>query len=177
MSRDVRQMAAPKSPVAAYEPAVAAPHTCAAIPGMPQHTIAKVRRTIHVSCACPKTWEIPVLVYRRWTVTRRKPRYASAGKSDHAILAVNRVMTGERRAWRREEVAHEEIGTAHRGGQPAGRSAGEGQDPVSRRAAIAAKARTNPKEQFNNLLHHLTYELVAECLAEIPRSSAAGWMG
>jgi len=59
-------------------------------------------------------------------------------------------------------------------GNPDGRSAGKGQDPVSRRAAIAAKARSNPKEQFNNLLHHLTYELVAECLDEIPRSSAAG---
>ena len=59
-------------------------------------------------------------------------------------------------------------------GNPSGRSAGEGHDPVSRRAAIAAKARKNPKEQFNNLLHHLTYELVAECLNEIPQSSAAG---
>ena len=48
------------------------------------------------------------------------------------------------------------------------------QDPVSRRAAIAAKARINPKEQFSNLLHHLTYELIEECLNKIPRSSAAG---
>ncbi len=47
-------------------------------------------------------------------------------------------------------------------------------DPVSRRAAIAAKARMNPKEQFNNLLHHLTYELVAECLNNIPLTSAVG---
>src|SRR5438128_3631151 len=62
-------------------------------------------------------------------------------------------------------------------GNPSGRSAGEGHDPVSRRAAIAAKARKNPKEQFNNLLHHLTYELVAECLNEIPQSSAAGGDG
>ena len=59
-------------------------------------------------------------------------------------------------------------------GNPSGPSAGEGHDPVSRRAAIAAKARKNPKEQFNNLLHHLSYELVAECLSEIPQSSAAG---
>jgi hypothetical protein len=59
-------------------------------------------------------------------------------------------------------------------GNPAGPSAGRGHDPVSRRAAIAAKARKNPKKQFNNLLHHLTYELAAECLDEIPRSSAAG---
>ena len=48
------------------------------------------------------------------------------------------------------------------------------QDPVSRRAAVAAKARSHPKEQFNNLLHHLTYELIEECLAKIPKSSAVG---
>jgi len=59
-------------------------------------------------------------------------------------------------------------------GNPSGPRVGEGHDPVSRRAAIAAKARKNPKEQFNNLLHHLTYELVAECLDGIPQSSAAG---
>ena len=59
-------------------------------------------------------------------------------------------------------------------GNPSGPSAGGGQNPVSRRAAIAAKARKNPKEQFNNLLHHLTYELIAECLNEIPQSSVAG---
>ena len=62
-------------------------------------------------------------------------------------------------------------------GNPSGRSDGEGYDPVSRRAAIAATARKNPKEQFNNLLHHLTYELVAGCLNKIPQSSAAGVMG
>ena len=62
-------------------------------------------------------------------------------------------------------------------GNPSGRSDGEGDNPVSRRAAIAAKARKNPKEQFNNLLHHLTYELVAECLNEITQSSAAGGDG
>jgi group II intron reverse transcriptase/maturase len=59
-------------------------------------------------------------------------------------------------------------------GNPVGHSAEQGRDPVSRRAAIAAKARSHPKEQFNNLLHHLTYELVEECLKKIPRSSAAG---
>lgn len=47
-------------------------------------------------------------------------------------------------------------------------------DPVSRRAAIAAKARMNQKEQFNNLMHHLTYELVEECLHKIPKTSAVG---
>jgi hypothetical protein len=55
----------------------------------------------------------------------------------------------------------------------AGPRAGEGQDPVSGRVAIAAKVRKNPIEQFNNFLHHLTYKLVAECLDEIPKSSAA----
>ncbi len=108
-------------------------------------------------------------------MARRKPGYRSAGKSDHVIVAVNRVMTGEQRAWRKEEVANEEIGTAHRGGQPSQTQCWRGgDDPVSRRAAIAARARKNPKEQFNNLLHHLSYEWVAECLDEIPRASAAG---
>lgn len=68
----------------------------------------------------------------------------------------------------RESEPHSEAGN------PTGPRAGKGHNPVSKRAAIAAKARTNPKEQFNNLLHHLTYELVEECLGEIPRSSAAG---
>ena len=60
----------------------------------------------------------PVPVHRRWTVARRKPGYASTGNSDHVILAVKRVMTVERRAWRKEEVANEEIGTELRIGQP-----------------------------------------------------------
>ena len=51
-------------------------------------------------------------------MARCKPGCRSAGKSDHVIVAVNRVMTGEQRAWQKEEVANEEIGTAHRGGQP-----------------------------------------------------------
>jgi hypothetical protein len=59
-----------------------------------------------------------VLVRMMWTVVRRKPRDWSAGKSDHVTVAMNRVMTGERRAWRKEEVANEENGTALRGGQP-----------------------------------------------------------
>jgi len=67
-----------------------------------------------------------------------------------------------------------ESGPHTEAGNPSGPRAGKGQDPVSKRAAIAAKARKNPKERFNNLLHHLRYELVAECLDEIPRSSAAG---
>ena len=72
------------------------------------------------------------------TVERRKPGYGSSGKSDHAILAENRVMTGERRAWRKEEVANEEIGTALRGGQLCRTQSWRGHDPVSKRAAIAA---------------------------------------
>lgn len=59
-------------------------------------------------------------------------------------------------------------------GNPAELSVSKGRDPVSRRAAIAAKARKNPKEQFNNLLHHLSYELVEECLNKIPRTSGKG---
>ncbi len=59
-------------------------------------------------------------------------------------------------------------------GNPAGLSDGKGRDPISRRAAIAAKARMNPKEQFNNLIHHLSFELVEECLKKIPRTSAKG---
>jgi RNA-directed DNA polymerase len=59
-------------------------------------------------------------------------------------------------------------------GNLSGHRARQENDPASRRAAIAAKARTNPKECFNNLLHHLTYELVEECLFKIPKSSAAG---
>jgi retron-type reverse transcriptase len=43
-----------------------------------------------------------------------------------------------------------------------------------RRALIAVKARSNPKEQFNNLVHHLTPELVLQRLARIPAKSAPG---
>ena len=47
-------------------------------------------------------------------------------------------------------------------------------DPASRRALIAAKARKEPKAQFSSLMHHLNHELVAECLAKIPKASAPG---
>ena len=57
-------------------------------------------------------------VHRRRTAVRRKPDYASTGNSDHAILVMKRVTTVERRAWRKEEVANEEIGTELRIGQP-----------------------------------------------------------
>jgi hypothetical protein len=52
-----------------------------------------------------------------------------------------------------------------------------GLDPDSKRALIAAKARTQPKEKFVNLMHHLTFDLVKECLEKIPRKSAAGVSG
>jgi len=47
-------------------------------------------------------------------------------------------------------------------------------DPASRRALIAAKARKEPKAQFSNLMHHLTPELMMECLMKIPKNSAPG---
>ena len=47
-------------------------------------------------------------------------------------------------------------------------------DPVSRRAQIAVKARSDLRFQFTNLMHHLNRELVEECLARIPKSSAPG---
>lgn len=47
-------------------------------------------------------------------------------------------------------------------------------DSEFRRALIATKARIKPKEKFNNLLHHLTPELVGQCLAKIPYKSAPG---
>lgn len=43
-----------------------------------------------------------------------------------------------------------------------------------KRAQIAVKARTNPKVKFNNLLHHLTPELIKDCLLTIPLNSAIG---
>jgi RNA-directed DNA polymerase len=59
-------------------------------------------------------------------------------------------------------------------GNPSGHSDGAGNDSESKRARIAAKARNNPKEKFNNLMHHLTYDLVREHLAKIPLGSAPG---
>ena len=47
-------------------------------------------------------------------------------------------------------------------------------DPVSRRARIAAKARSDSSFQFTNLMHHLDQDLVEECLARIPKNSAPG---
>jgi hypothetical protein len=61
-------------------------------------------------------------------------------------------------------------------GEPAGHRDGDN-DPVSKRAAIAAKARKNPKEQFNNLLHHLTFELVRNASVRFRNRARQVWMG
>lgn len=52
-----------------------------------------------------------------------------------------------------------------------------GLDPASRRALIAAEARKNPKEQFNNLMHHLSPAFVAENLNKISKTSSPGHDG
>jgi hypothetical protein len=59
----------------------------------------------------------------RWSVdcSAAEAGWSGSRNSDHVIVAANRVMTGERRAWRKEEVASEEIGTALGGGR-AGRT-------------------------------------------------------
>ena len=58
-----------------------------------------------------------------------------------------------------------------------GRSVETGSVPLSKRALIAAKARNDPKAQFSNLMHHLTYELAEESLMKIPKNSAPGTDG
>lgn len=59
-------------------------------------------------------------------------------------------------------------------GNPGGHRSRAGLDPESKRALIAARARNQPKEKFVNLMHHLTFDLVKECLDKIPRKSAPG---
>lgn len=49
--------------------------------------------------------------------------------------------------------------------------------PLTKLARIAAKARDNPKEQFNNLLHHLSEQFIAQCLSQISWRSASGTDG
>lgn len=51
---------------------------------------------------------------------------------------------------------------------------GSGDASYLKRKLIATKARTNPKEQFNNLTHHLNAVLIEECLKKISPGSAAG---
>jgi group II intron reverse transcriptase/maturase len=41
-------------------------------------------------------------------------------------------------------------------------------------ARVAAIARANPTLKFNNLMHHLTPELIRECISNVPNSSAEG---
>src|SRR5690606_3690396 len=57
---------------------------------------------------------------------------------------------------------------------PTIRSDGSGNDTSTRLARIAVKARMSRKERFNNLLHHLTPDLIIENLAKIPLKSATG---
>jgi hypothetical protein len=78
--------------------------------------------------------------------------------SDHVVLAVSRAMTVERRAWawQKGRMANEESEPNLESDNATGPTPVT-HNPVSKRAAIAAKARENPKEQSNNLLHHLTY--------------------
>jgi RNA-directed DNA polymerase len=86
-------------------------------------------------------------------------------------------MIVEGRAWQegvvqvRTREPHTEVGNS------SGRSDERGQDPKPSRARIAARARVNPKEKFTSLLHHLTPELIKECLQKTPLSSATGTDG
>ena len=59
-------------------------------------------------------------------------------------------------------------------GNPTEHSSKSGQDPESKRARLAAIARSQPKERFVNLMHHLTFDLVKGCLEKVPRKSAPG---
>ncbi len=94
--------------------------------------------------------------------------------SDCVVVLMKRVMIAEGRAQRKGAVQMRKKEPHTAVGNSVGHSDDTGIDPASRRALIAAKARNKPKEQFNNLLHHLTYELIEECLAKIPSNSAPG---
>lgn len=47
-------------------------------------------------------------------------------------------------------------------------------DPTAKRSLIATRAREKPSEAFNNLLHHISPDLVRECLNKTSRTSARG---
>ena len=96
--------------------------------------------------------------------------------SDYVIVPVKRVMTVEGRAQRKGDVQMKKTEPHADVGSLAAHSDGTN-DPAIRRARIAVKARNKPKEQFTNLMHHLTPQLVEECLVKIPRSSAPGTDG
>lgn len=49
-----------------------------------------------------------------------------------------------------------------------------GNDPRIKRSRIAVKARSNPKIKFNNLIHHLTPQLIEESIKSISVSSVPG---
>jgi RNA-directed DNA polymerase len=97
-----------------------------------------------------------------------------SGKSDCAIVPLKRVMIAEGRVQQKGAVQVRKSEPHAGAGNLNGRSDKAGNDPASRRARIAAKARSQPSERFDCLLHHLTPELVSECLAKIPLSSAPG---
>ena len=96
-------------------------------------------------------------------------------KSDCVVLPMKRVMIGEGSAQQKGAVQvkttepHTAVGNWVKHSDNAGNN-----DPVSRRARIAAKARSDSSFQFTNLMHHLDRDLVEECLARIPKNSAPG---
>lgn len=65
------------------------------------------------------------------------------------------------------ESPHTAVGSAVR-------HSDQGEDLRSGLARIAARARSQTGEKFNSLLHHLTPELIGECLQKMSRSSAPG---
>lgn len=57
-------------------------------------------------------------------------------------------------------------GTSFKGGiQP---------DMITGLERIANKARNEPSTQFNNIVHHITGELLEKCVRSIPLNSASG---
>ena len=100
-----------------------------------------------------------------------------SGKSDCGIIPMKRLITVEGRAQQEGAVQVRKLEQHAVAETLNGHSDKTGNDPVSRRARIAARARSHPKEQFNNLAHHLDYELVEECLAKIRYGSSPGVNG
>ena len=88
------------------------------------------RRLRHVRKSTLMNLGGPVPVHRRWTGARRKPSDASTGNSDHAILAMKRVTTVERRdvAEKRKWPMRKSEPNSESGNSP-GPSAGEEHDP------------------------------------------------
>lgn len=107
--------------------------------------------------------------------TSASRRLHDFGKSDSVILTYEASNDrGGKGGAERSETLMKKM-EPHAGvGNSAEHSGSRRLDPASKRALIAAKARSNPRERFNSLLHHLTYELVKECLLKISLSSAPG---